>query len=81
MAGNVRELTRSLWGGYPYPMDETRLAQREDLQADQYKARVNRGGSFFDASYYVRCAYRAMINPFVQLYTFGFRVVMHPRCF
>lgn len=43
--GTVREWTRSLYGIYPYLVDDKEIKKREKLRADQNKPRVLRGGS------------------------------------
>ena len=74
MAGNASEWTRSLWGRYPYPSDAKGRAQREDLQALNDQARVDRSGVLFG----VRCAWRDGHDPDILSEILGFRVVMHP---
>jgi formylglycine-generating enzyme required for sulfatase activity len=82
MSGNVWEWTRSLWGTdwqkpsftYPYRPDDG----REDLDAPHDVLRVLRGGAFWDAPQYVRCAYRSRAAPQRVLYFAGFRVVVRP---
>jgi formylglycine-generating enzyme required for sulfatase activity len=76
MSGNVWEWTRSLYGEYPYPTEETEREQREDLFAKG--PRVLRGGAFYDYAYYVRCASRRSLDPAYRLYLMGFRVVVSP---
>jgi formylglycine-generating enzyme required for sulfatase activity len=76
MTGNVWEWTRSVWGTYPYPTNETERAQREDLQASEDRPRVLRGGAFWDFSQLVRCAFRFRYDPQVVYHHVGFRVVV-----
>jgi formylglycine-generating enzyme required for sulfatase activity len=76
MTGNVREWTRSLFSfGYPYdPTDQA----REDLLAPDDQPRVLRGGSFYCAREFARCAHRQRYYPDFGFYNFGFRVVISP---
>ena len=82
LAGNVWEWTRSLWGkkgetpefGYPYRADDG----RENLAAPDTVRRVVRGGSFYNAEYYLRAAYRFRLNPDYRYFYLGFRVVVSP---
>jgi formylglycine-generating enzyme required for sulfatase activity len=76
MAGNVWEWTRSLWGGYPYPIDAEERAQRENLQAPNDQDRVLRGGAFNLLHRLVRCAVRYGYYPDFRLRYLGFRVVL-----
>ena len=82
MAGNVWEWTRSLWGRdlrepdvrYPYRSEDG----RENVEADRGIRRVLRGGAFHNEASFVRCAYRARVDPLGQYRDFGFRVVASP---
>jgi len=82
MSGNVLEWTRSLWGPdwdkltfpYPYKLDDG----REQLQAPDTIHRVVRGGAFWLAPRYARCALRFLdVARGVHL-LIGFRVVVRP---
>jgi formylglycine-generating enzyme required for sulfatase activity len=80
LSGNVWEWTRSLWGenyrlDYPYPYTD-RLAAREDLAAPADVARVQRGGSFYNGSRLVRCAYRRRYGPVLGGGYGGFRLAV-----
>jgi formylglycine-generating enzyme required for sulfatase activity len=79
MAGNVWEWTRSRWGrtrfvspdyGYPYRWQDG----REELIGPDL--RVVRGGSWFDAQRYARCAYRLRFYPVLYDLDVGFRLVV-----
>jgi len=72
LSGNVWEWTRSLQGEYPYVPDDG----REDLRAEG--PRVLRGGSFYRAQGFVRCAFRLTLNPDNPRSYVGFRVVVCP---
>jgi formylglycine-generating enzyme required for sulfatase activity len=85
MAGNVWEWTRSLWGrwtgekaelqfGYPYEPGDG----RENLEAGDDVGRVVRGGSFYLAREYARCAFRYRNLPNFDWSYGGFRVVVSP---
>ena len=76
MSGNVWEWTRSLYGEYPYPTEETEREQREDLFAKG--PRVLRGGAFLSNARGVRCAYRYAGGPDGWRHLVGFRVVVSP---
>jgi formylglycine-generating enzyme required for sulfatase activity len=78
LSGNVWEWTRSLWGDYPYPMDQPEQARREDLKADRHKPRVLRGGAFGYPRRGVRCACRYRFYGGDRDGRVGFRVVVHP---
>jgi len=74
MAGNVREWTHSLMEDYPYKADDG----REDEKSS--RARVLRGGSFFDDWIWARCASRDDLS----ISTFygdivSFRVAVAPK--
>jgi formylglycine-generating enzyme required for sulfatase activity len=84
MAGNVGELTRSLWGRkstepeyrYPYSAADG----RESLEAGPPTYRVVRGGSFNRYRQDVRGAYRFSSSPGDRYRSRGFRVVLSPIC-
>ena len=78
MAGNVWEWTRSVDGAYPYPTHQKEREERENLQAGDEKARVLRGGSFWDGQWSVRCACRRADGPSHRFDGIGFRVVVRP---
>jgi formylglycine-generating enzyme required for sulfatase activity len=70
MAGNVKELTRSLSKPYPYnPQDG-----RENMQSDDM--RISRGGSWFQDKYFARCAFRGREIPDMASFELGFRCVL-----
>jgi formylglycine-generating enzyme required for sulfatase activity len=72
MAGNAWEWCHSLHKSYPYnPQDG-----REDPEASG--ARVLRGGAFYDAERYVRCACRLRANPLKGENYYGFRICVAP---
>lgn len=72
MAGNVWELTRSIFKPYPYvPSDG-----REELRGRE--VRVVRGASFGFGEKFVRCALRLQVNPDDHFVALGFRVVLRP---
>jgi len=74
LSGNVWEWTRSLIKDYPYNPDDG----RENLDAGDDIDRVMRGGSFFDDTWFVRCAYRFWLYPNYGNVNIGFRVVASP---
>ncbi|MEW5867675.1 MAG: SUMF1/EgtB/PvdO family nonheme iron enzyme [Chloroflexota bacterium] len=75
LSGNVWEWTRSLWGSsYPYQPEDG----RENLQAGDDKARVVRGGSFFNFPGLVRCSFRSGNVPDGRDDALGFRVAASP---
>jgi formylglycine-generating enzyme required for sulfatase activity len=78
ISGNVWEWTRSLWGPYPYPTNEEKRAQRENLMAFGDEPRVLRGGAFWDDYWNVRCVSRDSNSPNLQNINIGFRVVVCP---
>ena len=78
LSGNEWEWTRSLYGPYPYPLEEKDRLERENLETSQDEGRVLRGGAFFIGEYYVRCALRFWLNPYSRDLDFGFRVVASP---
>ena len=78
MAGNIWEWTRSLYADYPYPNDPKALAKCEDLTAGNSETRVLRGGSFYRGEFNVRCAARALDNPYLVGDNGGFRIVAAP---
>jgi formylglycine-generating enzyme required for sulfatase activity len=78
LSGNVWEWTRSLWGAYPYPVDEKGRAQREKVKAPREVLRVLRGGAFGYDEWYVRCAVRGRYRPYDRYRSIGFRVVVSP---
>ncbi len=78
MCGNVLEWTRSLWGEYPYPVDQQGQGQRENLDAGRDVARVLRGGAFPGPLKLVRCAFRLRNYPLSSDWFIGFRVVLLP---
>jgi formylglycine-generating enzyme required for sulfatase activity len=77
LSGNVWEWTRSVRGNYPYPTDSQERARRENLSAGD-SARVLRGGAFYKALRFVRCASRLRNDPYYRHMLIGFRVVVHP---
>lgn len=70
MSGNVWELTLSQYGKYPYQPEDS----REELTGGN--SRVVRGGSFFNVSRRVRCAYRSGDLPVNFFRLLGFRVCL-----
>ncbi len=82
LAGNVWELTRSLWSkhwrksAFPYPYDPR--DGREQLDAVPEAPRVCRGGSFNGDGTLVRCAARARHDPISPNWYLGFRVAICP---
>jgi formylglycine-generating enzyme required for sulfatase activity len=68
MAGNVWEWTSSLYQDYPYRADDG----REDMSSSD--RRVVRGGSFYNAADFARCAYRYEGYPLGRVRLIGFRV-------
>ena len=78
MAGNVWEWTRSLYGQYPYPPNQKEQVQREDITAGNDRARVLRGGSYWNFQWGARCAYRLRHAPLYRLDYLGFRLVVRP---
>lgn len=78
LSGNVSEWTRSLWGDYPYPTDQSERTRRENLQVDGARPRVLRGGAFGSVLRFERCASRSRDLPFYSYGFYGFRVVVHP---
>jgi len=88
LSGNCFEWTRSLQGGYPYPVSGQERADRENLNLR--RPRVVRGGSFFGGSDMagrrraprrVRCAYRDGDLRRNRNDGLGFRVVVLPPFF
>jgi formylglycine-generating enzyme required for sulfatase activity len=71
MSGNVWELTRSEYKGYPYRAEDG----REDL-SKKVEYRSLRGGSFNDGASDARCAYRYGADPGRGNRILGFRVVV-----
>ncbi|MFC1959118.1 SUMF1/EgtB/PvdO family nonheme iron enzyme [Chloroflexota bacterium] len=67
MSGNVREWTSSIYEPYPYVADDG----REDDTSN--RIRVVRAGSFGDASYFLRAAYRYQSNQLSVSSYVGFR--------
>lgn len=78
MSGNVWEWTRSLWGEYPYPQDEKKRNERENLTAPKDEHRVLRGGAFGYDVRFVRCACRGRSGPNLRYRDVGFRIVVLP---
>lgn len=74
LSGNVWEWTRSLYKNYPYQNDG-----REVVAAKDDNLLVRRGGSFFNSSRVVRCAFRLSYDPDGRDNLIGFRVVVSPR--
>ncbi len=74
MSGNVWEWTRSVHADYPYIPNDG----RENPEASRGDSRVLRGGSFFDACWSVRCAYRSRYYPDFRRNCVGFRVLLSP---
>jgi serine/threonine-protein kinase len=73
MAGNVYERTHSLFMDYPYNAKDGREAPQSS------KARVLKGGSFYEQSEMARCAYRSSASPNLRRpYDLGFRVTLAP---
>jgi formylglycine-generating enzyme required for sulfatase activity len=79
MSGNVWEWTRSVWGNYPYPTNETGCAERESLEVREGIRRVRRGGAFFSSPRSARCAARLGSGPYPHGGGMGCRVVLRPR--
>ena len=73
MIGNVLEWTRSVWGGYPYPLDDP---TREPLDAGNEVQRLVRGGAWYGSRYFARCAFRGGYRPNSRYNLLGFRVVL-----
>ena len=73
MLGNVWEWTRSVFGEYPYPMDDP---QRENPDAGDRVSRVVRGGSWVNTAGNARCAFRYWFLPDDRDDDLGFRVVL-----
>ncbi len=80
MTGNVWDWTSSRWGkdfgrcafGY-----ENYIEQRKDQnRLDDLEYRIIRGGSWYDASDYVRCAIRNGYHPYGRNDDLGFRLVL-----
>ena len=78
MSGNIWEWTRSRYLDYPYPSDKKGIQERGNLQKDDRKSRVLRGGAFRDDGSSVRCAFRLNFNPYFGYNGVGFRVVACP---
>jgi formylglycine-generating enzyme required for sulfatase activity len=74
MSGNLCEWTRSRLMKYPYPSDDKKRKERENLSGNS--PRVLRGGSFDDDLRDVRCARRYYFNPVYRYPNIGFRVVV-----
>jgi formylglycine-generating enzyme required for sulfatase activity len=72
LIGNVWEWTYSLFGPYPYRIDDGR--EKWETQG----TRVLRGGAFNDFEWDARCAYRSGDGPDDWSYSIGFRVVVSP---
>jgi formylglycine-generating enzyme required for sulfatase activity len=73
MIGNVWEWTRSAWDVCPYSLDDP---VRENLNAEDDKHRVLRGGARNDSRDYARCAHRVSSPPEVHFESLGFGVVL-----
>ena len=78
-SGNALEWTRSLWEDYPYPTEKKERAARENLEAQQNRSRVVRGGSSWPNREDARCAVRYMSGPDGRGRLVGFRVVVRPK--
>ena len=78
MSGNVWEWTRSVWGPYPYPTDQTGQAEREYLEVREGVRRVRRGGAFFSSPRSARCTVRLGSGPYPHGGGMGCRVVLRP---
>jgi formylglycine-generating enzyme required for sulfatase activity/energy-coupling factor transporter ATP-binding protein EcfA2 len=72
MAGNVWEWCSTLYKPYPYRAHDG----QEDLEAEG--PRVLRGGAFYYARSYARCAARIIGPPDARWGYFGFRLVVSP---
>ncbi len=73
MAGNVWEWCQTKWLG-SYQQYGQKVQERESLEG----SRVLRGGSFYCAQEYVRCAYRRRGDLDYLLRDLGFRLVVSP---
>jgi formylglycine-generating enzyme required for sulfatase activity len=81
MAGNVWELTRSIWGAtiwkpdfnYPYVSDDGR-----ETDQDISRLRITRGGTFKSDRKDARCAWRGFATAHNNDFGCGFRVVVSP---
>ncbi|MFZ1641626.1 MAG: SUMF1/EgtB/PvdO family nonheme iron enzyme [Candidatus Contendobacter sp.] len=78
MSSNVLGWTRSLYEGYPYPLEGPGRQAREDLNAPDNVRRVLRGGAFCYFAWYVRCAYRFVFGPGARSGFISFRAVVSP---
>jgi toxoflavin biosynthesis protein ToxD len=81
LAGNISEWTRSIWGQYPYIVQDG----RERLERLNSLSRLTvlgppvlRGGSFYEHGRNVRCAVRLKGSGGSRDWSIGFRVVVHP---
>ncbi|MFN8481867.1 MAG: SUMF1/EgtB/PvdO family nonheme iron enzyme [Anaerolineae bacterium] len=68
MSGNVWEWTSSLYQPYPYKAED----ERESLEDDK-KARVVRGGSWYNSEDVLLAAFRLDAYPSYEYYSYGFR--------
>ena len=75
MSGNVCEWTRSRYGGYPYPQENSKRQAQVNAWAEG--RRVLRGGAFHDSPWHVRCALRYDLDPGHRV-GLSFRVVASP---
>jgi len=78
MSGNVWEWTRSVWGPYPYPTDQTGRTEREYREVREGVRRVRRGGAFFSSPRSARCTVRLGSGPYPHGGGMGCRVVLRP---
>ncbi|WP_321531284.1 SUMF1/EgtB/PvdO family nonheme iron enzyme [uncultured Desulfuromonas sp.] len=82
MVGNVWEWTLSLYkdeinSPYPYPYRDFE-EEREHVEAAKDRARVLRGGGFFDYAEYLRCVARFRRLANFRYTNLGFRIVVAP---
>lgn len=84
MVGNVRQWTRTLWGGdmheersdFPYPWQPDRREALDEAAAFARAYRIHRGGAAGDGEWELRCSARGWSALDTRNERYGFRVVI-----
>ncbi len=80
MTGNVWEWTSSQWGkksGAPdFTYDQLAVQEKQRDNLNEHALRINRGGSWLNASDVVRCAIRVRNLPLNRDFDLGFRLLL-----